>query len=414
MPLHPDSLAVHAGRDDLRGLGVHAPPLDLSTTYPFESLDDAVGSLDAMMAGGDPTGAGGPIYSRLFNPTVGRFEAGLAALEGAQAAVGFASGMAALTAVVLAARTERQAHVVGVRPIYGTTDRLLSSGLLGTTVTWTDAGGVAQAVRPDTCLVVVETPVNPTLGLVDVAAVARAAGPVPVVVDSTFATPVLQQPLALGAAMVMHSATKFIGGHGDVLAGVVACGPEWAGRLRQVRILTGAVLHPFAAYHLHRGLATMPLRVRRSEATATTLAGRLAEHGGVGAVYHPSASGRDPAGLVGTQMSGPGPMLSFEVVGPDGQPDGPGAFAAADGFLRALQLATPAVSLGSTDTLAQHPAGLTQRVSTGAGGAVTAGLVRLSVGLEDAEDLWRDLDQAIRQGRGGQAGSRAHGALAGL
>ncbi len=397
--MHPDSLAVHAGRDDLRRLGVHALPIDLSTTYPFESLDDAVGSLDAMMAGGGPTETGGPVYSRLYNPTVGRFEAGLAALEGADAAVAFASGMAALTAAFLAARTESQSHVVGVRPIYGTTDRLLSSGLLGMSVTWTDADGVADAVRPDTCLVAIETPVNPTLDLVDVAAVAQAAGDVPVLVDSTFATPVVQQPLALGAAMVMHSATKFIGGHGDVLAGVVACGDAWAARLRQVRILTGAVLHPFAAYHLHRGLATMPLRVRRSQETATALAARLAERDGVGAVYHPSVDGRDPAGLVGTQMSGPGPMLAFEVLGPDGRADGPGAFAAAGGFLRALGLVTPAVSLGSTDTLAQHPAGLTQRVATGEGGLITAGLVRVSVGLEDADDLWHDLDQAIAAGR---------------
>ena len=399
MPLHPDTAAVHAGRGDLRRIGVHAPPLDLSTTYPFESLDDAVGSLDAMMTGAGPTEAGGPIYSRLFNPTVGRFEAGLAALEGADAAVGFASGMAAFTAVVLAARTADKGHVVGVKPVYGTTDKLLSSGILGTTVTWTDPDGVADAIRPDTCLVAVETPVNPTLDLVDIAAVVEAAGDVPVTVDSTFATPVLQRPLALGAATVWHSATKFIGGHGDVLAGVVACGDAWAGRLRQTRILTGAVLHPFAAYHLHRGLATLPLRVRRAQETATTLAARLSDHPGVGAVYHPSVPGRDPAGLVGTQMSGPGPMLAFEVLGADGHPDSRDAFAAADGFLKALQIATPAVSLGSTDTLAQHPAGLTQRVATGEGGAITAGLVRISVGLEDADDLWDDLDRAVRSGR---------------
>ena len=397
--LHPDSRAVHAGRDDLRALGVHAPPLDLSTTYPFESLDDAVGSLDAMMAGGDPTEAGGPIYSRLASPTVGRFEAGLAALEGADAAVAFGSGMAALTACYLAARTERQAHVVGVKPIYGTTDKLLSSGLLGMTVTWTDAVGVADAIREDTCAVTIETPVNPTLDLIDVAAVARAAGDRPLIVDSTFATPVLQQPLALGAAMVMHSATKFIGGHGDVLAGVVAADAAWAARLRRVRILTGAILHPFAAYHLHRGLATLPLRVHRAQETATRLAARLAAHPGVGQVYHPSLDGRDPAGLVGTQMSGPGPMLAFEVLGPDGSARGEGAFGAADGFLRALRLATPAVSLGSTDTLAQHPAGLTQRVASGDdGGAITPGLVRVSVGLEDADDLWRDLEQALGRG----------------
>lgn len=403
-PLGLDSRAVHAGRDDLRALGVHAPPIDLSTTYPFESLDDAVGSLDAMMAGGAPEAAGGPIYSRLYSPTVGRFEAGLAALEGTEAAVAFASGMAAITAAVLAAREEEKAHVVGVRPIYGTTDKLLTSGLLGTTVTWTDEAGVADAVQDDTCLVCIETPVNPTLDLVDVAAVVAAAGDVPVFVDSTFATPVLQQPAALGAALVMHSGTKFIGGHGDVLAGVVACSEAWAARLRQVRILTGAVLHPLAAYLLHRGLPTLPLRVRQSEATATALAARLLAHEGVGRVYHPSVAGRDPRGLVGEgcQMSGPGPMLAFEVLGPDGTADGTGAFAAADGFLRALRLATPAVSLGSTDTLAQHPAGLTQRVSTGearAKGVITAGLVRISVGLESAEDLWDDLARAIDAGR---------------
>jgi len=400
--LHADSLAVHAGRDDLRRLGVHAPPLDLSTTYPFESLDDAVGSLDAMMAGDGPTEAGGPIYSRLHNPTVARFEAGLAALEGAEASVAFASGMAALAAAFLAARTERQSHVVGVRPIYGTTDKLLSSGLLGMSVTWTDEAGVADAIRDDTCLVVIETPVNPTLDLVDVAGVVAAAGDVPVLVDATFGTPVLQQPLRQGAALVMQSATKFIGGHGDVLAGAVSSDAEWAGRLRTVRILTGGVLHPFAAYHLHRGLATLPLRVRRAETTATTLAERLAAQAGVGAVYHPSLPGRDPRGLVGTQMSGPGPMLSFEVLGPDGEPDGPGAFRAADGFLRSLRLATPAVSLGSTDTLAQHPAGLTQRASTGdarSKGGITTGLVRVSVGLEDADDLWRDLARALETGR---------------
>jgi cystathionine beta-lyase/cystathionine gamma-synthase len=348
-----------------------------------------------MMAGGGPTSAGGPIYSRLHSPTAARFEAGLAALEGTDDAVSFASGMAAITAALLAARTPERAHIVGVRPIYGTTDRLLSSGLLGLTVSWTDEAGVADAVQPDTALVCIETPVNPTLDLVDIRGVVRAAGEVPVMVDSTFATPVLQRPAAHGAALVMHSATKFLGGHGDVLAGVVACSAAWAARLRQVRILTGAVIHPLAAYLLHRGLPTLPLRVRRAEQTATTLAARLAAHPGVGRVYHPSLPGRDPRGLLGTQMDGPGPMLAFEVLGADGRADGPPAFAAADALLRGLRLATPAVSLGSTDTLAQHPAGLTQRVSSADGGAITTGLVRLSVGLESADDLWHDLDQAL-------------------
>ena len=404
MPLHPDSVAVHAGRGELRALGVHALPIDLSTTYPFERLDDAVGSLDAMMGGAGPTSAGGAVYSRLHSPTVARFEAGYAEVEGAEAGVAFASGMAAITAVLLAAREDGKSHVVGVRPTYGTTDRLLSSGLLGLAVTWTDAGGVAGAVRDDTALVCVETPVNPTLDLVDIGGVAAAAGDVPVCVDSTFGTPVLQHPLAQGAALVWHSATKYIGGHGDVLAGVVGGSEAWAERLRLVRILTGAVLHPQGAYLLHRGLATLPLRVERAQETATALAARLAEHPAVGRVYHPSVEGRD-AGLVGAgrQMSGPGAMLSFEVLGPDGEADGPGAFEAASVFLGRLGLATAAVSLGSTDTLAQHPAGLTQRAAGGAApaagaraaSAVTAGLVRVSVGLEAEADVWDDVRQAL-------------------
>ncbi|OZC04304.1 trans-sulfuration enzyme family protein [Rubricoccus marinus] len=386
--LSPDSLAVHAGRGDLRALGVHALPLDLSTTYPFASLDGAVASLDAMMAGDDPT-EGGPVYSRLHSPTVARFESGLAALEGTERAVAFSSGMAAITAAVLAAREASASgengtgknHVVGVKPIYGTTDKLLSSGTLGLEVTWTDASGVRDAVREDTCLVCVETPVNPTLELVDLEDIVRQASGVPVMCDSTFATPVLQRPAAHGVAMVVHSGTKFIGGHGDVLAGVVACSREWAAKLREVRILTGANLHPMAAYMLHRGLPTLPLRVRRSQETATDLAARLLAHEAVSNVYHPSVPGRDPHGLVGRQMDGPGPMLSFEVAG----------FVEADRLMRALRVITPAVSLGSTDTLIQHPAGLTQRVASGEGGAITPGLLRLAVGLEDAEDLWRDL-----------------------
>ena len=391
----PDTRAVHAGRGDLRALGVHALPIDLSTTYPFENLDAAVGSLDAMMGGDAPTD-GGPVYSRLWNPTVARFEDGLAELEGAEAAVAYASGMAAMTAILLAARWRAQEagraanHVVGVKPIYGTTDRLLSSGLLGFDVTWTDEAGVADAVRPDTLLVCTETPTNPTLDLVDIAGVVAAAGGVPVCVDSTFATPVLQRPLALGAALVWHSGTKYIGGHGDVLAGVVAGSAAWAAALRTVRILTGATLHPEAAYLLHRGLATLPLRVRRAQATATELAARLAAHPAVSRVYHPSRPGRDPRGLAASQMDGPGAMLSVELSDADGP-----SFALAAGTLAALELATPAVSLGSTDTLVQHPAGLTQRVATGDAGAITPGLLRISVGLEDADDLWADFQRAL-------------------
>src|SRR5690606_13310038 len=236
-PVDFSTRAVHAGRADLPALGVHALPLDLSTTYPFTDLDAATHSLDALVQG--QAEAPNAVYARLHNPTVARFEDALAALEEAEAAVAFGSGMAALTAVLLAAKQDG-GHVVGVRPLYGTSDHLVSSGLLGLDVTWTSADAVGEAIRPETSLVIIETPANPTLALVDIEAVVAQAGDVPVLVDSTFATPVLQRPLAHGATFALHSATKFLGGHGDVIAGVVATTEEWARRLRQVRVATGA------------------------------------------------------------------------------------------------------------------------------------------------------------------------------
>lgn len=384
--------AVHAGRTDFQTLGVHAPPLDLSTTYPIPELGEAVESLELLAAGA--AAAPSPIYSRLYNPTVARFESALAALEGAEAAVAFGSGMAALTAALLAARagepgaTPRQ-HVVAVRPLYGGSDHLLTSGLLGFDVDFVRPEEIGAAVRPETALVIVETPANPTLDLVDLAAAARAAAPAPLLVDSTFATPVLQRPLAHGAALVLHSATKFLGGHGDVLAGAIATSEAWAARLRQVRILTGAVLHPLAAFLLHRSLPTLPARVRLAQEGATILAARLAAHPKVVAVRHPSLPGQDPLGLLGRQMDGPGSLIAFEVAG---------GFAAASRILGAVRLLTPAVSLGSTDSLIQHPAGLTHHVVAPEARAATGigeGLLRLSVGLEDPDDLWADLAAAL-------------------
>ena len=309
----------------------------------------------------------------------------LADLEGTTDAVAFASGMAALTATLLAATRDGKRHLVAVRPLYGGTDHVLATGLLGTTVTWASAGEVAAAVRPDTALVIVETPANPTLDLVDIAALARAAGDVPLLVDNTVATPVLQQPTRHGAALVLHSATKSIGGHGDVLAGVVACDADWATRLRQVRALTGAILHPLGAYLLHRGLQTLPVRVRAQQAGAEKLAAWLATHPAVVRVHHPSL--HHPAGLVGRQMSGPGSLLAFEVRG--------GAPAAA-AVANACRLITHAVSLGGVDTLIQHPASLTHRPVEG-DAKPCAGLLRVSVGLEDTEDLRADLAQAFAE-----------------
>lgn len=390
MSNYTHTLGVHAGRDDLRELGVHALPVDLSTTYPLQDLGTGTASLDALVAG--RAEADNPVYARLLNPTVSRFEKALARLENAEAAVGFASGMAALTAIVLATQS-RGREIVAVRPIYGTSDHLLDSGLLGISVNWTTAEKVADSITPDTAFVLVETPANPTLELVDIADVVRQAGHVPVVVDSTFATPVLQQPLELGAAMVLHSATKFLGGHGDVIAGVVACSEAMAAGLRQVRVATGALMHPWAAYLLHRSLPTLKLRVERAQQTALDLADRLSGHPAVGRVLYPGWNNSSQRALRQRQMSGGGCILAFELK------DG---YRAASDVIRNVSLMTPAVSLGSVDTLIQHPAGLTHRVVSDQGreaGGIGESLLRLSVGLEEADDLWQDLSGALTAAR---------------
>jgi methionine-gamma-lyase len=362
--------AVHAGREDLAALGLHAAPLDLSTTYPSPDSRGEAARLDGFAATGAQL-TGPPVYARLDNPTTARFENALARLEGTESAVAFASGMAALSAVLLAKAAAGLRHVVAVRPLYGCSDHLLDSGLLGTEVTWTGPEGVAAALRPDTGLVLVESPANPTLAELDLAAIAAACGDVPLLADNTFATPVLQRPAEHGARMVLHSATKYLGGHGDVLGGIVACDEETARALRKIRFATGGVLHPLAGYLLLRGLATLPVRVRAQSATAAELARRLAADPRVTAVHYPRLGGA---------------MVAFEVREDPHR------------VISEVRLITPAVSLGSVDTLIQHPGSISHRI-VGAedrrAGGISDRLLRMSVGLEDVEDLWHDLDAAL-------------------
>ena len=389
-----NTTAVHAGRDDLTDLGVHALPIDLSTTNPLPSVERGGQAYETLATGGRPTPADGThVYRRLWNPTVGRFEDAVACFEprtfngGDTEAVAFGTGMAAIAAVVLSRVKAGKPHVVGIRPLYGGTDHLLEHGLLGTHVSFTDVHGLEAAITEHTGLVVIESPGNPTLELIDIAEVARIAGDVPVMVDNTFATSVLQHPLELGAAFSVHSATKYIGGHGDAMGGVVITTSAHAQELRQVRAITGGLLDPMSAFLLHRGLPTMPIRVQHQQANAGALAAWLASQPGVARVFYPGLASCDPHGLVGQgrQMSGGGAMVSIDMAG---------GFDAAKQLASRLRLALHAVSLGGIDTLIQHPAALTHR-PVAAAAKPGQGVLRISVGLEDPADIIADFVAAL-------------------
>lgn len=362
---HLETVAVHAGMEDLAETGSHVPPIDLSTTNPLPSVEDGGDAYEALATGHTLAPGQTPVYQRLWQPGVARFEEALGQLEGTSHAVAFASGMAALSACLIASVTRGLPHVVALRPLYGGSDHVLATGLLGTSVTWcASQEEVAAAVRPETGLVVVETPANPTCELVDIEAVVSAAGEVPVLVDNTFATPVLQQPALHGARLVLHSATKFLGGHHDVLLGAVVCrSAEDAERIGAFRNVTGNVPAPDASWLLLRSLETLPLRMERHTASATELARRLAEHPAVERVRYPGFGG----------------MLSFDVAG-GGE--------AARRLETGVQRIVNATSLGGTTTTLEtrfrwEP------------DRVPANLVRLSVGLEPVDELWDDLNRAL-------------------
>lgn len=382
---HWETRAVHGGMAGLREAGTHVPPIEFSTTNPLPDVEIGGLSYEELATGHDLGPDRSAVYQRLWQPGVARFEESLAGLEGTDGAVAFASGMAALTACLIATVSSGRPHIVAVRPLYGGTDHVLDSGLLGTEVTWSTPDDIARHVRPDTGLVIVETPANPTLELIDIAAVAAAAGDVPVLVDNTFATPVLQRPVEHGATLVLHSATKYLGGHGDVMGGVIAGPTAWVEHLRRVRALTGALLHPIGAYLLHRGLRTLAVRVRAQQETARVLAERISAHDAVARVHYPGLPGQDPTGLIGRQLAGPGAIIAIELAG---------GYDAAAVFTESCELVTHAVSLGGVDSLVQHPASLTHRPVAGAA-KPGAGIVRLSIGLEHVDDLTADIMAAL-------------------
>jgi cystathionine beta-lyase/cystathionine gamma-synthase len=334
------------------------------------------------------------IYTRYNNPTVEALERKVADLEGAEAAVAFASGMAAISTTLLTLAGEG-GHIVSARDLYGGTYTLMRDILpkLGIEVTFVDTrdtAGFGRALRDDTRLVYCESLTNPVLKVADIpelGAIARAGG-VPLVVDATFATPVNQNPLALGADVVVHSGTKFLGGHADVTAGLVATDDATAHDIRERMVFYGGCIDPTAAWLLMRGIKTLELRVRRQNETARWLAEYLDGHDGVVSVLHPEMETHPDHELAKEVLNAGGGMVTFEL------PD----LEACHACLDALEVITVASSLGGVESLVSLPVETSHWELDGeerAALGISDGHVRMSVGIEDLQDLQADLERGL-------------------
>lgn len=381
---HLDTLAIHGGLHPDPTHGAVMEPIVFSSTF-------------AQPEPGKPLRFD---YSRSGNPTRAALEANLAALEGGARAFAFGSGCGAATTLLHTLRSGD--HVLCVDDVYGGTYRLFTAvmaplGIRATFVDLSDEASVVAHLQPETKMVWVETPTNPTLKLVDIAAVARACATrgVPLVVDNTFASPILQNPLALGATVVLHSTTKYINGHSDVVGGaLITNDTALAQRIAYLQNAIGAVPSPMDCYLTLRGIKTLPVRMQRHCATAALLASRLEQAPGVQRVLYPGLPSHPQHALAQRQMRAPGGMISFDLEG--GVP-------AAHRFLKALRVFTLAESLGGVESLAEHPAVMTHAsipAEARRASGITDGLVRLSVGLEHPDDLWDDVEAGLKAARG--------------
>jgi methionine-gamma-lyase len=382
--------AIHLGHDPRDHEGALTPPLHLTSTFAFETAEAG----GEMFAGART----GHVYSRISNPTLDLLERRVASLEGAEAGLALASGMGAITSVLWTLLSPGDEVIVD-RTLYGCTFAFMHHGLrrFGITVThvdMTEPETLRAAMSGRTRIVYFETPANPNMRLVDIAAVAQIAheGGAQVVVDNTYATPYLTRPIALGADLVVHSATKYLGGHGDLVAGLVVGRAETIRDIRLVGMkdMTGAVMAPFNAMLVMRGLKTLALRMERHCASAQAVAEWLEGHPEVAAVQYPGLESFAQHALARRQMARPGAMIAFELNG---------GLEAGRRMMNGLRMIARAVSLGDAETLIQHPATMThstyspeERAAHGIGD----GLIRLSVGLEDAADILDDLDGALR------------------
>ncbi|MEM7727727.1 MAG: methionine gamma-lyase [Pseudomonadota bacterium] len=381
--------AIHHGYDPVQGGGSLVPPVHMTSTFVFDSAQ----------AGGEMFAGerAGHVYSRISNPTLDLLERRMASLEGAEAGLATGSGIGAITAC-LWTLLEPGDEIIVDRTLYGCTFSFLHHGLakFGVRVTHCDLSDLPAldaAIGPDTKLVYFETPANPNMRLVDIAAVsatARANGAL-TLVDNTYATPVLTRPIAHGADIVVHSATKYLGGHGDLVGGIAVGPAELIERVRLygLKDMTGTVMAPMTAMLVLRGLKTLELRMERHCASAARVAEALEAHPAVASVLYPGLAGFTQKALADRQMDRAGGMIALELHG---------GIDAGMALIDGLEMIHCAVSLGDAESLIQHPASMTHSPYTAeerARHGISDGLVRLSVGLEDAGDIVADLMQAL-------------------
>ena len=380
-----DTRAVHAGRSPDPDSGAHATPIFQTSSFAYGSF-----ARGARLFGGDEEGF---VYSRIANPTVEAFESIMADLEGGEAALGFGSGMGAIAAYALTVLTPGD-EIAYLGPLYGGTAGLFLDVMTryGVTVREVSDEDLAAGLSEATRVVYLETPTNPTLRLHDLRAAADAAHAVGAhcVVDNTFSTPVLTRPIEHGVDAILHSATKYLGGHGDAIGGVLVGSAELIDEVRAEGLRhIGAAMAPMNAFLLLRGVKTLPLRMARHCANAAAVAHALRGHPAVATVHWPGFEDHPHHDLARRQMGDFGGMVSLDLAG---------GRDAAERFLDRLELFTQAVSLGDVESLASHPASTTHQLldpDLRARQGVTEGLVRLSIGIEDPEDLGEDLGRAL-------------------
>src|SRR6266849_3002700 len=370
--------SIHVGQEPDRETGAVVPPIYATSTYVQEELGKHKGYE----------------YARVSNPTRDRLEQNLASLEGGVAARTFASGMAAINAVCTLFKSGD--HVVCGNDLYGGVPRLFNQVLAGygmefTYVDTSDVKNVERAIRKNTRMVHVETPTNPLMALSDIAAISQVCGhkKIELVVDNTFMSPYFQQPIALGADMVVHSTTKFLNGHSDGLGGVVVCTrQDQAEQLGFVQKAAGAILSPFECWLVLRGTKTLAVRMLQHDCNGRKVAGYLSGHKKVKKVFYPGLKDHPQHELARRQMTGFGAMITFET----------GSLANAAKMLKRVRVCTLGESLGGVETLISHPATMTHAALGEKGRkaiGLTDGMVRISVGIEDADDILADLAQAL-------------------